>query len=133
MPQMASTTAAGLLLLRVSFGLMLAAHGVAKLLEFQAFVPRAGGTALAIGAILGELAGGLGLAAGFLTRLAGLGVATVMLTIAFTRQAQHLAAVGTGPGNAFEYPFLLGIVGVAFAIMGAGPFSLDARVFGPRR
>jgi uncharacterized membrane protein YphA (DoxX/SURF4 family) len=66
---MPSSTAVGLLILRVSFGLVIASHGLVKLGDFSGFAARA-----------------------------------------------------------FEYPFLLGLFGVAFVVMGAGPYSLDAVV-----
>ncbi len=126
---MPKSHALGLLLLRLSFGLVLAAHGARHLASYHAFVHLAGGRWQAIGAIAGELGGGLGLATGLLTRLAGLGLGVVMLTIAFTRMFHGLAAIGTGPGVGFEFPFLVGILGVALVFTGAGEWSLDGALF----
>ncbi|HLL52242.1 MAG TPA: DoxX family membrane protein [Myxococcaceae bacterium] len=123
---MPSSTAVGLLLFRVFFGLVIASHGLVKLGDFSGFAARSGGTLLALCAVAGELGGGLGLATGLLTRVAGAGVAAVMFFIAFTVQLANASALGTGKGTAFEYPFLLGMFGVAFVVMGAGPYSLDA-------
>jgi putative oxidoreductase len=130
---MPRSVAFGLLLLRVCFGLVVAAHGFAKLGNFSGFAAQNGGTLLALGAIAGELGGGLGLATGFLTRVAGAGMAAVMGYIALTVQLGNAAALGTGKGTAFEFPFLLAILGIAFVVMGPGPYSLDALVWRRRR
>jgi putative oxidoreductase len=130
---MSKSHALALLLLRLSFGLTIAAHGARHLADFDAFVPKAGGTALALCAIAGELGGGLGLAFGLLTRLAGLGLGAVMLAIAFTKYPELARQLGTGAATAFEYPFLTGVLGVSFLFSGAGPFSLDEAFFGKKK
>lgn len=124
--------AAALLLLRVFFGLILAAHGAAKLGNLSGFL-EANGHFAGLGAIAGELLGGLGLAVGLFTRVAAAGLCAVMFTIAFGWHAKAIAAIGTGPGTAFEYPFLAGVLGVAFVLAGAGPYSLDALLRKRRR
>ena len=90
---------------------------------------------LAVCAVLGEFAGGLGLASGFLTRIAAAGVTSVMWFIAFKVQGAHqkLGEIGTGAGTKFEFPFLLGMVAFAFVLMGAGSYSLDEKVFGVKK
>jgi putative oxidoreductase len=123
----------GLLLIRLGFGIIMAMHGWGKVADFPNFAHKNGGTVLAACAVAGEFGGGLGLAVGFLTRIAGLGLAAVMWYIAFHIQHAHISQVGTGGGSAFEYPFLIGVVGLAFFFTGAGAYSLDARVFGPPR
>jgi uncharacterized membrane protein YphA (DoxX/SURF4 family) len=81
--------------------------------------------------VAGELGGGLGLATGLLTRLAGAGMAAVMWFVAFKIQGvlHHLNQIGTGDGTKWEYPLLAGLVGFAFLVMGAGDYSLDAKLF----
>lgn len=127
------TTSLALLILRVSFGLTIAAHGLMKLPNWEKFVQNAGGLWLAVAAVSGELLGGLGLAAGLFTRLAAAGMAAVMFGIAFRHQFAHLAAIGTAKGNAFEYPFLVGVLALSFVLMGAGAYSLDALLRGRGR
>lgn len=47
-----------------------------------------------------------------------------MLYVAFVVQAASIAKIGTGEGTKFEYPFLIGVVAIAFVIMGPGPWTL---------
>lgn len=122
--------ALGLLLVRLCFGLVMAAHGYGHLAAFSAFTGMAGGRWLAIGAIAGELLGGLGIAVGLATRLAGGGLGLVMMAIALTRNGAAMGHLGTGAGTVFEYPFLVGVVGWALACSGAGTFSLDQLFWG---
>lgn len=128
---MPSSTSFGLLLIRLGFGLTLAMHGAQKLVHFSDFSAKQGSVLLAACAIAGELGGGLGLAVGLLTRLAGVGAAAVMWFVAFKVQGalQHLGQIGTGDGTKWEYPFLAGLVGVAFLVMGAVEYSLDEKLF----
>lgn len=128
---MPSSISFGLLLIRLGFGLTLAMHGLPKLLHFSDFAAKQGSVLLAVCAIAGELGGGLGLAVGLLTRLAGAGLAAVMWFVAFKVQGalQHLGQVGTGDGTKWEYPLLAGLVGFAFVVMGAGEYSLDEKLF----
>jgi putative oxidoreductase len=127
----------GLAVLRVLVGLVFVAHGGQKL-----FVFGLGGVQGAFGqmgvpgaAIVGpltafvELFGGLALIAGLLTRLAGLGLAIVMLgAIAFV----HLAAGFFAP-KGVEFPLTLLAATIAFALTGAGRFSLDHAIAVRRR
>ena len=118
-----------LAVLRVVVGVVFLAHGGQKL-----FVYGLDGVAGAFGqmgvpaaAITGpltafvEFLGGLALVAGLLTRLAGFGLAITMIgAIGFA----HLAAGFFGP-NGFEFPLTLLAASIAFAVAGAGRFSLD--------
>ena len=120
----------GLLLIRITFGLVLAAHGAMKIPMFSEVAARNGGSIMAACAILGELGGGLGIAVGLLTRFAGLGLTAVMWYVAFHIQIDKAALIGTGPGTQFEYPFLVGVIGIALFITGPGAYALDSIVFG---
>ena len=123
----------GLLLIRIVFGLTLAAHGSQKMFGwFGGGGPQ--GTAgffgnlrfraapvMAVAAALAEL-GGLLFALGFLTPLAALGIAVVMLTAFATVHWPNGFFAGNG-----GYEFNLGILAVAAGIAATGPgrFSLD--------
>jgi putative oxidoreductase len=79
---------------------------------------------------IAEPAGALGLIFGFLTQLAALGLVIVMLgAIQFLRTKVHRKfKEQNGPG--WEFEFLLLVVALALAIMGAGKYALDRLVFG---
>ena len=118
-----------LAVLRVVVGVVFLAHGGQKLFVYgsdgvagafgQMGVPAAGLTGPL--AALVELFGGAALVTGLLTRLAGFGLAITMLgAIGFA----HLAAGFFGP-KGYEFPLTLLAASIAFAVAGAGRFSLD--------
>ena len=124
----------GILFLRVVVGLTVAAHGAQKLFgSFGGHGPR--GTAgffgtlgfrapllMAFAAGTAELGGGLLLATGFLTPLAALAIAVVMLNAIFTVHRRN----GFWNGNGgYEFNLAIWSVAVAIAAIGAGRFSLD--------
>jgi putative oxidoreductase len=126
----------GLLLLRVVIGGTLFSHGVQKLFGwFGGHGPR--GTAgffgslgwrppllMALLAGLGE-AGGLAFALGFLTPLAAVGIATVMLNAIVV---VHWKNGFFNSDGGFEFPLTLATVAVAVAATGPGRFSLDRAI-----
>ena len=79
---------------------------------------------------IAEPAGAFGLIFGFLTQFAALGLVIVMLgAITFLRTKAHRKfKEENAPG--WEFEFMLMIVALALAIMGAGKFALDRVVFG---
>jgi putative oxidoreductase len=127
--------ATGLLLLRLTIGLTLAAHGAQKLfgwfgglgldgtgqgLAALGFHP---GRRHALVAGLVELSGGLLIACGLATPLA----AAIFVSVMF------VAAVGVHmrngffiTENGFEYNLVLAVAGLTLAFTGPGPLSLDA-------
>ena len=125
--------ASGLLLLRVVIGGTMFAHGAQKLFGwFGGPGPR--GTAGFFGSIgwrmplamaffagLGETSGLL-FAVGFLTPLASLGIATVMLNAIFAVHWKNGFFNGNG---GLEFPLTLATVAVAVAAIGPGRFSID--------
>ncbi|MFF4318873.1 DoxX family protein [Streptomyces sp. NPDC001568] len=123
---------AGLLLLRVVLGLTVAAHGTQKLFgwfggggiegtgQFFTSVGYPAGDAMAVIAGLTETLGGLGLAAGLLTPLAGAAVTGTMINA--------LAVHGTGSFFApegMEYELLLAVAAAALTLTGPGRLAAD--------
>jgi putative oxidoreductase len=124
-----------LLLIRLAFGLSLAAHGAQKL--FGSFGGHGiNGTAgffeklgfrpaklLATMAGLGEVAGGLAFAAGLATPLAaGVMLATMLVAIL----GVHLANGFFAQNGGYELPLLYAMAALAVATAGAGHLSVDA-------
>jgi putative oxidoreductase len=125
----------GLLILRAVLGLVFAAHGTRKLFGWFGGGGLSG-TAAVFGrlrfraplmvAVVGgltELGAGLLLAAGLLTPLAALGLATLMVNAIATAH-WHNGLWATKGG--WEYNLLIYTVAIALATAGPGRFSVDA-------
>jgi len=119
------------LLIRLTAGLMLIPHGWPKLMmgvtatANMALVKRgiAPAEPLAIVLITLETLGGLCIALGLFTRFWAAAVFIEMMVIAY----HHLPKFGwTAPG--YEYPLFWGLVMLAIALRGGGPYSLDRRI-----
>ncbi|MGP3924331.1 DoxX family membrane protein [Streptomyces sp. 8N616] len=142
MPRYAATVHAydaGLLLLRLTLGLAMAAHGCQKLFgwfgggglagtgQFFTMSGYPSGKVMAAVAGLGETLGGLGLVAGLLTPLAGAAVVGTMV---------NALAVKWGGGffipKGMEYELLLVTAAAALALTGPGRYALDRFVPGLR-
>ena len=124
-----------ILIVRVVFGLLIAAHGAQKLfgwfggyglqgvgqyLEALGFRP---GRPFAAAAGVAEFAGGLLVAAGVLGPLGGALIVSVMIVAAATVHWGHgLFATNNG----IELPLLYATVGAALTLSDAGRYSLDA-------
>ncbi|MFG1793348.1 DoxX family protein [Nocardia sp. NPDC049149] len=123
---------AGLLLLRIALGLTMAAHGAQKLFGWfggggldgtgKYFTAKGypAGEAMAAVAGVTETFGGLALAVGLLTPLAGAAVVGTMLNA--------LAVKGTGAFFApkgVEYELLLTAVAAAITLTGPGRYAID--------
>jgi len=115
-------------LIRITAGLMLIPHGWPKLMmgitatANMALVKRgiAPAEPLAVVLITLETLGGLCIALGLFTRFWAAAVFIEMMVITY----HHLPKFGwTAPG--YEYPLFWGLVMLAIALRGGGPYSLD--------
>ena len=118
-------------LIRITAGLMLIPHGWPKLMAgvsataSSALVKRGIYPAepLAIVIITLETLGGLCIALGLFTRFWAAAVCIEMMVIVY----HYLPKFGwTAPG--YEYPLFWGLVMLAIALRGGGPYSLDRRI-----
>ena len=118
-------------LIRITAGLMLIPHGWPKLMmgitatANMALVKRgiAPAEPLAVILITLETLGGLCIALGLFTRFWAAAVFIEMMVITY----HHLPKFGwTSPG--YEYPLFWGLVMLAIALRGGGPYSLDRRI-----
>jgi putative oxidoreductase len=119
------------LLLRLTAGLMIIPHGWPKLVA--GIGPTASGVLakrgiepaepLAVVLMLLETVGGLCVALGLFTRFFAVGIAIEMAVIVY----QYVPKFGwTGPG--YEYALMWGLVMLAIALRGGGPYSVDRKL-----
>lgn len=129
------TLSIGLLIARVVVGLLMAAHGAQKLFgwfggyglhktgEFMVQLGFRPGRAFATAASLGEIAGGLLVALGFLGPIGPALMISVMIVAMITVHSGHgLFATNNG----IELPLLYATAAFGLATAGFGPYSLDA-------
>ena len=126
---------AGLVVARVVFGLLMAAHGTQKLFGWFGGYGLAGtggffeqlgfrpGRLFAALASAAEVAGGLLLALGFLGPVGPAVILSVMVVAAATVHWPHGVFA---QNNGIEVPLLYGVGAVALALTGPGVYSLDA-------
>jgi len=127
----------GLMLLRVTVGLTMSAHGAQKLfgwfngpgiegtargMEALGFYP---GKRHAMMAGLAEFGGGLILVLGLVTPLGAALVASVMLVAALTAHVKQGFFIASG---GYEYNLVLGVAALTLAFAGPGAFSVDALI-----
>jgi putative oxidoreductase len=124
---------AGLLVLRLGFGLTLAfGHGLSKFLALGKFIESVAKhgfplpEVMAPLAMLSELAGGILLALGLVTRPAATFVIATMLGAAFQVHAHD-------PFSKKELAFAYALVAAVLFVTGPGRHSLDARIEARRR
>ena len=119
------------LMIRLTVGLMLLPHGIPKLMAgieataASALTKRGIEAAepLAVVLIGLETIGGLCVALGLFTRFFAAAIAIEMMVITY----HYLPKFGwTGPG--YEYPLMWGLIMVAIALRGGGPFSIDQKL-----
>jgi putative oxidoreductase len=126
---------AGILIARLTLGLLMAAHGSQKLFGwfggyglsgtggfFEAIGFRPG-RAFALAAGIAEFASGLLLALGLFQPFAAAAIVSVMIVAAVSVHWQHGVFAST---NGIEVPLLYGVGAAALALTGAGSYSLDA-------
>lgn len=122
---------AALTVLRVVVGVVMAAHGLQKVMDpsqFQGHLTQMGfpmPSVLTYLTIAGELFGGLGLIVGLLTPIAAFGVACVMGVAVLAVHLKHGLFAANG---GFEYPLVLLASALWFMAAGAGPWSVDALI-----
>jgi putative oxidoreductase len=119
---------AGLLVLRLGFGLTLAfGHGIHKLLALGKFIDSVARNGFPLPQVMGplamlsEFAGGLLLALGLLTRPAAACVLGTMLGAAFQVH-------GASPFSKKELALAYALVAAVLLITGPGRYSVDARL-----
>ncbi|MDF2519272.1 MAG: hypothetical protein K0R59_4568 [Sphingobacterium sp.] len=128
----------GLLIIRIVLGVTMAGHGTQKLFGWfgghgikgtGGFFESIGikpGVIMAVCAGLSELGGGLLFALGLLTPLAALIIVGTMVVATITVSGKNGYWITE---NGFEYNFLIIIVVIGIALIGAGAYSLDAIIF----
>ena len=125
----------GLLLLRLVMGTAFVLHGWPKIqnpLEWMGPDASMPGFLLALAAVA-EFGGGIALLFGLVTRLASLGIASVMVVaITTVHLAQGHPFVGKPGGHSWELAAVYLACAILFLILGPGRFSLDALAFGGR-
>ena len=133
------------LILRITLAVVMFPHGAQKTLGWfggqgfrgtMKFFTGSGIPAVfALLAIAIEFLGPIGLAIGLLTRVAAFGIACVMLVAIFTvhwRYGFFMNWFGNQKGEGIEYHLLMLGIAITLIIVGAGAWSLDGAVAGPR-
>src|SRR5437667_11344718 len=123
----------GILVIRVLFGMAIAAHGAQKVFGWFSgyglkgtggFFEQLGfrpGVPFAAAAGLSEFGGGLLLTFGLFTPF---GAAAVLASMLVAIVSVHLKNGFFAMGNGFELPFLYAVAAIALAFTGGGAFSL---------
>jgi putative oxidoreductase len=131
------------LILRLTLAVVFFPHGAQKVFGWfgghgfkntlQVFTSSGIPTGFALLAIAAEFLGSLGLAVGFLTRVAAFGIACVMLMAIATVHWPHgffMNWSDTQQGEGFEYHLLALGLAIAVMILGGGAWSMDGALAG---
>ncbi|MBV6273473.1 DoxX family protein [Alcaligenaceae bacterium CGII-47] len=122
----------GKLALRLSIGVLLLAHGLAKVNSDLGFisgslVSHGLPSVLAYGVYIGELIAPILIILGLYTRIAGMLVVVNMLFVFGLVHMNDLFSLGRSGGWALELQGLFLFGGLAIALLGAGSLSLGGR------
>ena len=118
-------------LVRVVFGWIMIMHGLPKWTRGADAIGTAFATnyglpnSFAYLAIFFEIVGGAALVVGVFTRFFAAALAVELVIAMFAAHWAKGFAVG---GGGYEYVLFLGIVALAIAIRGGGPYSVDAKM-----
>lgn len=115
--------------LRIVTGLILLAHGIPKLLNVAGFVSHIAGIfpeplnwIVGIITLIVEVVGGILLVINYRAYLSGLATAILFFGIAAIMQGAHFVeifnSVSSDGQSKFEYPFLIGVAGLAIFLSG---------------
>lgn len=130
-PARPTTGDVGLLILRVGVGAAMLQAGLIKAFDFNttvAFMEAGGWRLPAFAASMvtaAETLGGIGLLLGVLTPLAACAVIAAMIDAWAVN-----VSVGAFWSQPFNAPFLIGVGATALLFVGAGAYSIDARILG---
>ena len=124
------------LVLRLTLGTVLIAHGLLKLVVFTpagtaAFFEKIGLPGpLAYVVIAAELVAGAAIVLGWRTRLAAIAIAPIL----FGSALPHIPNGWTfsAPGGGWEYSAFLGFVSIAIALIGEGRYAIGRTAPAPR-
>lgn len=128
----------GMPLVRVAAGLILVPHGLQKvfgmwggnIVNTAGFFAKVGlepALPLAYFTGLTEIVGGLCLALGLFTRVAGAAI-FILLTVAWYKVHLANGFFWSRPGGGIEFALLWSLVALGFAFAGGGKYSLDAKL-----
>ncbi len=123
----------GALVIRLSFGTILVAHGLLKLMVFTmagtvAYFESLGLPAItAYLTVFGEIAGGSAILLGLYTRLAALLSLPILIGALWAHSGN--AWVFSSEGGGWEFPLLLVILAVGVALQGNGTFAVGKLSF----
>ena len=133
------------LILRITLSVVMFPHGAQKVLGWfgghgfkatmKSFTSSGIPALLALLAIATEFFGPVGLAFGFLTRIAAFGIVCVMLVAIVAVHWSHgffMNWYGKQKAEGFEYHLLMLGIAIALIIVGAGDWSLDSALAGLR-
>jgi len=131
----------GAFVARITLGVVMLPHGLQKLLGLfggagfsgtvEFFVSSGIPAFVAILIIIGESFGAIGLIAGFLSRLAALGITVIMLGAIVTVHLQNgffMNWGGTAAGEGFEFHLLAVGLGLIVLIKGGGIWSVERAI-----
>ncbi|QFR39359.1 DoxX family protein [Candidatus Gracilibacteria bacterium 28_42_T64] len=130
----------GLLILRVTLGIVMFAHGGQKLFGLfggngfegtMGFFTGVMGMPyiIALLVVLGESLGALAMIVGFKTRFMAFGILVIMIGAAFMAHLQYgfyIDWFGNQEGNGIEYHILAGAMALVLMLRGGGTFALDS-------